>query len=141
MACVDVLDRNGVVLVPHQRVRIDDGVDVREGIVRSVSTKVVRHPRAGYLVSVKVGDWFGGVPNYFLEVVSDGGSVDSGEPEAVEMLARENVRLRKAGAALCEAALRVASEYDGLHRLMLAVSDFTKAMADEHGRGDCDVAS
>lgn len=52
------------------------------------------------------------------------------------MLAEENKRLREAGAELAIAAMRVATEYDGVHRLMLAVSKWANAMADEHGRGD-----
>ena len=58
-----------------------------------------------------------------------------GCPEMIRMLTEENKRLRKAGADLSVAALRVATEYDGVHRLMLAVSGWAKAMADEHGRG------
>jgi len=53
----------------------------------------------------------------------------------LRMLCEENMRLRKAGAELAVAAIRVATEYDGCHRLMLAVSGWTKAIADEHGRG------
>jgi len=62
-----------------------------------------------------------------------------GEPlgeQQLKMLSEENVRLREAGAQLAIAALRVATEYDGVHRLMLAVSVWAKVMADEHGRGD-----
>lgn len=59
--------------------------------------------------------------------------------EIIEMLSQENLRLRKAGSNLCQAALHVVSEYDGLHRLALAVSEFSKALADEHGRGDSGV--
>jgi len=50
-------------------------------------------------------------------------------------LAEENVRLRSAGCKLAEAALHVAREYDGIHRLLLAVSEWAKALADEGGRG------
>lgn len=57
---------------------------------------------------------------------------------AEEMLAEENMRLRKAGAEMAVAAFRVATEYDGVHRLMLAVSEWSKAMANEHGRGEDD---
>lgn len=55
--------------------------------------------------------------------------------ELVKMLSEENKQLRKSGAELSIAALKVATEYDGVHRLMLAVSNWTKTMADEHGRG------
>jgi len=52
------------------------------------------------------------------------------------MLSEENARLRAAGAQMAIAALRVSTEYDGVHRLLLAVSVWAKAMADEHGRGE-----
>jgi hypothetical protein len=52
-----------------------------------------------------------------------------------EFLARENGELRRAGCKLAEAALHVAREYDGVHRLMLAVSEWAKVLADEGGRG------
>lgn len=55
--------------------------------------------------------------------------------QQLKMLSEENARLREAGAQLAIAAMRVATEYDGVHRLMLAVSVWAKAMADEHGRG------
>jgi len=44
-----------------------------------------------------------------------------------QFLAAENVALRKAGCKLAEAALYVAREYDGVHRLMLAVAEWAKA--------------
>jgi len=52
----------------------------------------------------------------------------------IQMLTDDNRRLRKAGCKLAEAALRVATEYDGVHRLMLATSEWAKAVADEGGR-------
>lgn len=55
--------------------------------------------------------------------------------EQLRMLQEENSRLRRSGAALAIAAMRVASEYDGTHRLMLAVAEWAKVMADENGRG------
>ena len=54
----------------------------------------------------------------------------------IEMLVEENRRLRFAGTKLATAALRVIVNYDGLHRLGLAVSVWAKALADEHGRGE-----
>ena len=54
----------------------------------------------------------------------------------IKILSEENRRLREAGAQMAVAALRVATEYDGIHRLMLAVSVWAKAMADENGRGE-----
>jgi hypothetical protein len=56
--------------------------------------------------------------------------------DQLRVLSDENRRLREAGAQMAVAALRVATEYDGVHRLMLAVSVWAKAMADEHGRGE-----
>lgn len=50
------------------------------------------------------------------------------------MLVEENKRLRLAGTTLSKAALHVITEYDGLHRLSLAVSEWAKTLADEHGR-------
>ena len=61
--------------------------------------------------------------------------IGSLESNQLKMLAEENARLREAGSQLAIAAMRVATEYDGVHRLMLAVSVWAKAMADEHGRG------
>lgn len=56
-------------------------------------------------------------------------------PSVDEWLAEENRQLRKAGCKLAEAALHVAREYDGVHRLMLAVSEWATAVANEGGRG------
>ena len=61
-------------------------------------------------------------------------------PSVEEFLATENRGLRIAGCKLAEAALRVAREYDGVHRLMLAVSEWAKAVADEGGRGTANAA-
>ena len=57
------------------------------------------------------------------------------EAEQVKMLSKENEALRKAGARLARRAMYVVAEYDGLHRLSLAVSEWAKVMGDEHGRG------
>ena len=57
-----------------------------------------------------------------------------------QYLASENNALRKAGCKLAEAALYVAREYDGVHRLMLAVAEWAKAVADEGGRGRANPA-
>ncbi len=65
--------------------------------------------------------------------------IGSLESNQLKMLVEENARLRDAGAQMAIAALRVATEYDGIHRLMLAVSVWAKAMADEHGRGAKEV--
>jgi hypothetical protein len=52
-----------------------------------------------------------------------------------EYLVAENRALRRAGCKLAEAALYVAREYDGVHRLLLAASEWTKVLANEGGRG------
>ena len=63
-------------------------------------------------------------------------SVPVNNPDATAFLAEENRRLRISGCKLAEAALRVAREYDGVHRLLLAVSVWAKTVADEGGRGE-----
>ncbi len=55
--------------------------------------------------------------------------------QIVEALQADNTALKKAGSELAAAALRVVSDYDGLHRLMLATAAWAKAIADEGGRG------
>ena len=54
--------------------------------------------------------------------------------DPVEMLAQDNARLREAGGERAAAALYVAKEYDGVHRLMLAVAGWAQAVAGEGGR-------
>jgi len=54
--------------------------------------------------------------------------------DAAAMLARDNARMRAAGCKLAAAALYVAAEYDGTHRLLLAVAEWAKAIADEGDR-------
>lgn len=56
------------------------------------------------------------------------------EKKLEEMLIKDNHRIRKAGNLLAEASLRVIGEYDGLHRLAMAVSDWCRAIASEGGR-------
>lgn len=53
-----------------------------------------------------------------------------------KMLIEDNKRLRKSGCELAESAIYTVKEYDGLHRLSLAVSNWAKAVADEGGRGE-----
>lgn len=55
---------------------------------------------------------------------------------ATDFLAKENKSLRDAGFDLANAAIAVARNYDGVHRLLLAVSDWFRAVANEGGRGD-----
>lgn len=54
----------------------------------------------------------------------------------LERLAEDNAKLRNAGCRLAEAALYVIREYDGTHRLALAVAEWCKAVSNEGGRGD-----
>jgi len=58
------------------------------------------------------------------------------EQGQVEMLARDARKMREAGGALAVAAVQVIHEYDGLHRLSLAVAQWQKVIASE---GDRDV--
>ena len=50
------------------------------------------------------------------------------------MLQADNAALRKAGCALASAAINVIADYDGLHRLALAVANWTTTVANEGGR-------
>lgn len=54
----------------------------------------------------------------------------------VEQLIADNKAMRKAGGLLAEAAIAVVTDYDGCHRLSLAVSDWAKVIANEGGRGE-----
>jgi hypothetical protein len=54
----------------------------------------------------------------------------------VQLVTSDNRRMRKAGNHLAAAAVHVVQEYDGLHRLALAVSEWMRAVADEGGRGE-----
>ncbi len=58
------------------------------------------------------------------------------EPDLIEMLTADNERLRTAGGHLAEAAMRVVTTSDGIHRLSLAVSYWCFAVAAEGGRAD-----
>ena len=42
-----------------------------------------------------------------------------------------NNKMRKASCNLAEAAIRVIRDYDGVHRLSLAVSEWAKVISDE----------
>ena len=52
----------------------------------------------------------------------------------LDTVANDNKRMRKAGCDLAEAALRVVRDYDGTHRLALAIAEWTRVVADEGGR-------
>jgi hypothetical protein len=58
------------------------------------------------------------------------------EEDLVKMLIADNARMRAAGLKLSEAALHVIREYDGTHRLSLAVAEWATAIANEGGRGE-----
>lgn len=54
--------------------------------------------------------------------------------ELIRMLTEENKKLKECGCKLAIASTRVIQEYDGLHRLSMAVSDWFKILANENGR-------
>lgn len=54
----------------------------------------------------------------------------------IEMLSRDNQRMREAGCNLAEAATRVVRDYDGLHRLSIAISQWFTAIANEGDRDE-----
>jgi hypothetical protein len=56
-----------------------------------------------------------------------------------DQLQTDNIKMREAGCNLAEAALNVIKEYDGLHRLALAVSEWSKVIAEEGGRNEKSV--
>lgn len=72
-----------------------------------------------------------------VEVPSGGSSAAQGDDitaAQVRMLAADNGRMRAAGCELAAAAMCVVGEYDGLHRLALAVAGWASAVAGEGGR-------
>lgn len=56
------------------------------------------------------------------------------ERDMRDMLLADNKRMRSAGGKLAEAAIYTVHKYDGLHRLSLAVAEWSKAVADEGHR-------
>jgi hypothetical protein len=66
---------------------------------------------------------------------------DGIERALIDMQARDIARYKSAGDALAIAAMRVVTDYDGLHRLRLAVAEWNNACANEgnrdirHGKG------
>jgi len=56
------------------------------------------------------------------------------QPTTEEFLVAENAALREAGCDLAVAAMKVVRDYDGTHRLALAVAAWAQAVADEGGR-------
>ena len=57
------------------------------------------------------------------------------ELQMIKRLSIENDKLKKAGSKLAQRALYTITNYDGLHRLALAVSKFSKVLGNENGRG------
>lgn len=53
----------------------------------------------------------------------------------IEFLRSDNYKMREVGSELAIAAARVIKDYDGLHRLSLAVKDWFEIIANEGGRG------
>ena len=50
------------------------------------------------------------------------------------MSSKENAKLRKAGGFLAQRAMYTVTEFDGLHRLSLAVAKWATVVANEGGR-------
>lgn len=61
---------------------------------------------------------------------------NSEELKMIDQLAKENKELRRAGGFLAERAMYTVTEFDGLHRLALAVSNWAKTVANEGNRGN-----
>jgi hypothetical protein len=55
--------------------------------------------------------------------------------DQIRALSSDNSAMRKAGCNLAAAALYTIGEFDGLHRLSLAVAEWSKAIGNEGGRG------
>lgn len=55
-------------------------------------------------------------------------------PSPLELTLAELVNVTNAGEELAEAAARVCKEYDGIHRLRLALSKWYLARANEYSR-------
>ncbi len=56
------------------------------------------------------------------------------ELKMIEQLSKENAKLRKAGGFLAQRAMYTVTEYDGLHRLSLAVANWATVVANEGER-------
>ncbi len=54
--------------------------------------------------------------------------------ENTKQLIEDNGKMRHAGCELAEAALKVIKDYDGVHRLSLAVSKWCEVIGNESGR-------
>lgn len=56
------------------------------------------------------------------------------EIDSIDMLLRDHAKLREAGFELAVAATRVVRDYDGLHRLSIAISGWFVALANQGDR-------
>lgn len=56
------------------------------------------------------------------------------ELKLIRLLSDENKKLKKVGGKLALRALYTVTEYDGLHRLSLAIAEWNKTIANEFGR-------
>lgn len=56
------------------------------------------------------------------------------EIKMIDQLSKENAELRKAGGFLAERAMYTVTEFDGLHRLSLAIANWATTIANEGGR-------
>jgi len=63
---------------------------------------------------------------------------NSVELQMIEQLSQENAKLRKAGGLLAQRAMYTVTEYDGLHRLALAVANWATTVANEGERSKKD---
>ncbi|UYW34429.1 hypothetical protein [Methylorubrum extorquens] len=68
--------------------------------------------------------------------IGPGAERDQVDAGLIQMLIADNARMRAAGTKLSEASLRVIREYDGTHRLSLAVAEWAEAIASEGGRAE-----
>lgn len=56
------------------------------------------------------------------------------EKEILEFIQRDNTKMREAGCELAIASMKVIKDYDGIHRLSLAVKDWCEVLANEGNR-------
>ncbi len=68
------------------------------------------------------------------DVFGNGESVTDIDAQVRTMIERDNARMRDAGNKLAVAAVKVVNDFDGCHRLMLAVAEWALAVANEGDR-------
>lgn len=78
----------------------------------------------------------GDLPGLIMQIDNMVAGLGRNAPDPVPQLSADYQSLKDAGNAMAAASFRVATEYDGCHRLMLAVSDWARAVANEGGRGN-----